>query len=82
MMYNLKIRHPEVLDTRDKGRKLRSSSNVRFKETKLNNEVYIKSPYVQGCNLWKQLPYDIQNAESMVLFKQLLTDEIILNLQT
>ena len=81
MMYNLKIRHPELLDTRDKGRQLRSCSNVRFKEYKLKSEIYIKSPYVRGCNLWKQLPSNIQNAETLLQFKHLLTDELMVSLQ-
>ena len=81
MMYNLKIRHPDLLDVREKGIQLRSSSNVRFKEHKLNSEIYIKSPYVRGCNLWKQLSCKIQNAETLSLFKLALTNEIILKLR-
>ena len=81
MMYNLKIRHPDLLDVREKGMQLRSSSNVRFKEHKLNSEIYIKSLYVRGCNLWKQLSCKIQNAETLSLFKLALTNEIILKLR-
>ena len=81
-MYNMKTSHPDVIDTRDKGIKLRSSSNVDFKEYKLNNEIYIKSPYVQGYNLWKQLPCNIQHAETLLLFEQMLRDELVLTLQT
>ena len=61
--------------------KLRSCSNVRFKEYKLKSEIYIKSPYVRGCNLWKQLPSNIQNAETLLQFKHLLTDELMVSLQ-
>ena len=82
MMYNMKTSHPDVIDTRDKGMNLRSSSNVNFKEYKLINEIYIKSPYVRGCNLWKQLPSNTQHAETLSLFKQMLTDELVLTLKT
>ena len=82
MMYNMKTSHPNVIDNRDRGIHLRSSSNVNFKEYKLNNEIYIKSPYVRGCNLWKQLPCKLQHAETLLLFKQMLTDELVLTLKT
>ena len=82
MMYNMKTSHPDVIDTRDKGINLRSSSNVNFKEYQLINEIYIKSPYGRGCNLWKQLPRNTQHAETLSLFKQMLTDELVLTLKT
>ena len=73
MMYKWKDRTPELIDTRDKGIVLRSSCNVRFKEYKLNSEIYVKSPYARGCKLWKQLPSCIQNANTLLEFKHLLT---------
>ena len=77
MMYNLKIQNPHLIDTRDKGIVLRSSSNVNFKEHKLNSEIYVKSPYVRGCSLWKQLPTHIQNANSITEFNRSLTDDLL-----
>ena len=50
MMHNLENRSPDLLDHRDKGIQLRSSLNVRFQECKFNNERYVKSPYIRGCN--------------------------------
>ena len=77
MMYNLKSRSPELLDCRDIGIQLRSCSNVRFKEYKLNSEIYVKCPYVRGCNLWKQLPAYIQTTNTMLEFKKVLTDDLM-----
>ena len=68
MMYKLRDQSPDLIDTRDKGILLRSSSNVTFKEGKLNSEIYIKSPYTRGCLLWKQLPSHIQNVSTLVEF--------------
>ena len=64
MMYNLRLRRAELLDTRDKGKELRSSKLINFKEDKLNYEVHVKSPYVRGCYLWKKLPSCIQYAKT------------------
>ena len=77
MMYNLVWRCPEKLDSRDKGIFLRSSQNVKFKEEKLNSEVYVKSPFVRGSALWKQLPSTIQKAENKEEFNRLLTDNYL-----
>ena len=76
-MYSLKNRIPELLDTRDKGIELRSTLHVRFKEHKLNSELYIKSPYVRGCNLWKKLPVCVQKAKTKKEFDKLLTCDLI-----
>ena len=80
MMYNLKINNPELLDTRDKGKVLRSNLNIRFKEYKLNNEICTLSPYVRGCNLWKQLSSTMQNAETLLQFKVMLTHKVVISL--
>ena len=56
MMFNLKKRCPELLDCRDTQIELRSCSNVKFKENRLNSKIYVNSPYERGNNLWKQLP--------------------------
>ena len=48
------LEYLELLDTRDRGIELTSSSKVRFKEMKLNSEIHIKSPFVRVCNLWKK----------------------------
>ena len=52
-----------MIDTRDKKIELRSSKKINFKEERLISEIYIKSPYVRGCTLWKRLPYIIQAAK-------------------
>ena len=54
MMYNLKQQYPAMIDTRDKKIELRSSKKINFKEERLISEIYIKSPYVRGCNRWKR----------------------------
>ena len=82
MMYKQIVRSPELIDTRDKGIVLRSNSNVNFKEYKLNNDIYAKSPHVRGCSLWKQLPATTQNANSLTEFNQLLTNDLIKSLKT
>ena len=76
MMYNSKIGKPYMLDTRDKGIELQSSKNMNFKEDKLNSKVCVKSPYVRGCNLWKQLPLAIQVARTKKELDQLLTNDL------
>ena len=77
MMYNLKLRRPELLDTRDKKIDLRSSKKINFKEERLNSEVYINNPYVRGCNLWKKLPFHVQAAKTKKEFEIMLTDDIL-----
>ena len=77
MMYNLVWRSPEKIDSRDKGIFLRSSQNVKFKEEKLNSEVYVKSPFARESALWKQLPSTIQKAENKEEFNRLLTDTFL-----
>ena len=77
MMYNLVKRRPDMLDIRDKGIVSRSSQNIKFKEDKLNSEIYVKSPYVRGCNLWKQLPSLIQKANTKMEFNRMLTEDIL-----
>ena len=79
MMYNL-AKRPEFLDLRDKGIVLRSSQNINFKEEKLNSEIYIRSPYVRGCKLWKQLSSNIQRCEPKFEFDRLLTEDLIQSL--
>ena len=80
MMFNLVQRRPDMLDLRDKGISLRSSQNVNFKEEKLHSEIYVKSPYVRGSVLWKQLPSRIQKAKNKEEFNQLLTNDLLGNL--
>ena len=77
MMYNLVERNPALLDTRDKGIILRSSNSVNFIEQKLNSEIYIKSPFVRGCNLWKQLSPVVQKANTKTEFNRMLTDDLL-----
>ena len=71
------MQRPELLDTRDKKIELRSSKKINFKVEKLNSEVYIKSPYVRGCNLWKKLPVYIQMAKTKKEFDSMLTNDVL-----
>ena len=77
MMFALKSRRPDLLDSRDKMSVLRSNSNIRFKEDKSNYEVCTKSPYVRGCTLWNKLPAHIQSVITRKEFDILLTPEIL-----
>ena len=55
------------------------SKKINFKEENLNSEIYniIKSPYVRGCNLWKQLPIYIHIARTIKEFDSMLTDDVL-----
>ena len=77
MMYNLVERNPALLDTRDKGLVLRSSNSINFIEQKLDSESYIKSPFVRGCNIWKQLSPVVQKANTKTEFNRMLTDDLL-----
>ena len=77
MMYKLKDTNPDMLDTRYKGCELRSSTKINFKEIKLNSDIYVKSPYVRGCYLWKQLPLNVQTAKSLKEFDRILSDDLL-----
>ena len=50
---------------------------INFKEEKLNSEIYIKSPYVRGCKLWKRLPLHIQVDKTKKEFDSMLTDDVL-----
>ena len=52
-----------------------------FKIFKLNSEIYVKSPYVRVCSLWKQLPAHIQNVNSIIEFNKYLTDDLLKTLK-
>ena len=80
MMFALKSRRPDLLDSRDKKIVLRSNLNIRFKEDKSNYEVCTKSPYVRGCTLWNKLPAHIQSVITRKEFDILLTPEILAGL--
>ena len=81
MMFALKSRRPDLLDSRDKMIVLRSNSNIRFKEDISNYEVYTKSPYVRGCTLWNKWPAHIQPVSTRKEFDILLTPEILAGLE-
>ena len=44
-MYGLKTRKPDLLDCKDKGIVLRSSTKIQFAYEKLNSDLYVKSPF-------------------------------------
>ena len=73
MMYDLTIRKPELIVESESSMFLRSSNTIHFEETRINYDIYGKSPYVRGNNLWKQLNYEIQHAKTKVEFERLLT---------
>ena len=43
----------------------------------LNSEIYVKSPYVRGYNLWKQLPPQVQKPKTIMEFNQLLLEDLM-----
>ena len=61
MMFALKDRRHELLDTRDKKITLRSSSHIKFIDDIPNYEVYTKSPYIRGViyGKWYQPIYKL-----------------------
>ena len=77
MMFNLTQRRPDMLDVRDKEIVIRSSSHININEERLHSEIYVKNPYVRGCNIWKQLPAHIQKARTKIEFNQLLTEDLL-----
>ena len=79
-MYGLKTRRPDLLDCKDKGIVLRSSTKIQFAYEKLNSDLYVKSPYIRGNHYWKQLSSDLQNIKTKTEFKRQLTDEVITEL--
>ena len=82
MMYDLKSRRPDLVDSSEKRVVLRSSNKINFKYEKLSSDLYAKSPYVRGNHYWKQLPADIQYAETKAKFKHLLTDALMTTLKS
>ena len=81
MMFDLKNRRPDLVDHGKKEIVLRSRGKINFKYDKLNSDVYVKSPYIRGNVYWKQLPPNIQYAETKLEFKRLLTDDVLLKLK-
>ena len=77
MMFTLKNRRPDLLDTRVKKITLRNSLNIKFVDAKSNYDLYGKSPFVRGCNLWKKLPVHMQTIGSKKDFNVLLTPEVL-----
>ena len=61
MMYDLQYRRPDLIAFSDKNKNivLRSSSKTVFMYNKLYSDIYVKSPYIRGNTLWKQLPSNI-----------------------
>ena len=48
---------------------------------KLHSDIYVKSPYIRGNTLWKQLPSNIQQAKTKSEFKSMLTDDVLENVK-
>ena len=69
------------MEKRDLSITLRSDQNVAFRQDELNIEIFVKAPHVRGDNLWKQLPSEVQHAQTKKEFDNLLPDRLILNLQ-
>ena len=79
MMYDLQYRRPDLIAFSDKNIVLRSSSETVFMYDKLHSDIYLKSPYIRGNTLWKQLPSNIQQAKTKSEFKSMLTDDVLEN---
>ena len=62
--YDLQYRRPDLIAFSDKNIVLRSSSKTVFMYDKLYSDIYVKSPYIRGNTLWKQLPSNIQQAKT------------------
>ena len=75
MMYDLQYRRPDLIAFSDKNIVLRSSSKTVFMYDNLHSDIYVKSPYIRGNTLWKQLPSNIQQAKTKSEFKSMLTDD-------
>ena len=45
------------------------------------SDIYVKSPYIRGNTLWKQLPSNIQQAKTKSEFKSMLTDDVLENVK-
>ena len=74
MMYDLQYRRPDLIAFSDKNVVLRSSSKTVFMYDNLYSDIYVKSSYIRGNTLWKQLPSNIQQAKTKLEFKSMLTE--------
>ena len=83
MMYDLQYRRPDLIAFSDKNKNivLRSSSKAVFMYDKLYSDIYVKSPYIRGNTLWKQLPSNTQQAKTKSEFKSMLTDDVLENVK-
>ena len=81
MMYDLQYRQPDLIAFSDKNIVLRSSIKTVFMYDKLYSDIYVKSPYIRGNTLWKQLPSNIQQAKTKSEFKSMLTDDVLENVK-
>ena len=75
MMYDLQYRRPDLIAFSDKNK------NIVFMYDKLYSDIYVKSPYIRGNTLWKQLPSNIQQAKTKSEFKSMLTDDVLENVK-
>ena len=75
MMFDLKTRKPECIC------EIKKKGSLHFKEDRMYCEIYRKSPYTRGNNLWKQLSSDIQHVKDKSEFHRFLTDAGFLNLK-
>ena len=73
MMYDLQYRRPDLIAFSDMNKNivLRSGSKTVFMYDKLYSDIYVKSPYIRGNTLWKQLPSNIQQAKTKSEFKSI-----------
>ena len=51
-------------------RATRQSLKMNFRQYKLHNKKYIRSPYIRGKVLWDKLPHDIQHLPTKFEFKE------------
>ena len=82
MMYDLQYRRPDLIVRSDKNLVLRSRSKITYMYDKLHSGIYVKSPYIRGNRLWKQLPPDIQQVTTKLELKRILTNEVLMNVKT
>ena len=78
MIYDLQYRRPDLIACSDDNNLvLRSNSKTIFKYEKLCSDIYVRSPYIRGNILWKQLPPNIQQVSTKLEFKRMLNDDVL-----
>ena len=65
------LSHLNITTKKDNGR-----------STQIHCEIYRKSPFIRGNKLWKQLTSERHHAKTKIEFDRLLTEDLILHLES